>query len=296
MDFNKKTWQWIVLIFLALIWGSSFILMKKSLLTFSFMQVGSMRIFFAFLFFIPFIIKKFKNLNRKNIISILIVGFIGNAIPAVLFAKAQTDVDSSLAGMLNATVPIFVWIIGISFYKAKTKFINMVGLFIGLIGAAGLIIKDYTNVFENFNLYALYILVATLFYGINTNEVKYKLHHLDAMSVTALAFLFIGPTAGFYLLFEDFSTAIANPKFYESLLYVVILAFFSSFIAVVIFNKLIKFTSAIFAASVTYIIPIFAIIFGLIDGETITVFQIIFMIIIFAGVFLIKNKKLIKND
>ncbi len=290
MDLNKKSWQWTILIGLSLIWGSSFILMKKGLESFSFMQVATMRMFFAFIFFIPFIIKKVKNLSRKNIVSLLIVAFAGNAIPAVLFTKAQTHLDSSLAGMLNTVVPLFVWIIGISFYKAKTKLISVVGLIIGLIGSLGIIITDWTNIFGNFNVYAIYIVFATLLYGISTNEVKYKLKDLDGISITALAFLFVGPVSGFYLLFEDFSEAVATPDFYKNLFYVIILAFFSSFIAVALFNILIKHTTAIFAASVTYIIPVVAIAFGIFDGEIITIYQILSMVVVFGGVYLINKK------
>lgn len=290
MNLNKKTWQWVALIVLAIIWGSSFILMKKGLESFSFMQVGAMRMFFAFLFFIPFIIKKLKKLGKKNIISIIIIGFVGNAIPAILYSKAQTQIDSSIAGMLNATTPIFVWLVGIGFYKAKTKLINILGLFIGLIGSMGLVVKDFSNIAQNFNVFIIYIVIATLFYGISTNETKFKLANLDGIAITALAFLFVGPASGAYLLFSDFSPALATPDFYQNLFYVILLAFFSSFIAVALFNLLIKSTTTIFAASVTYLIPIVAIIWGVIDGETVTIIQIIAMLITLAGVYLINKK------
>jgi len=273
-----------MLIGLSLIWGSSFILMKKGLETFSFQQVATMRMLFAFILFLPFIIKRIKKLNKKNIGSILVVGFIGNAIPALLFTKAQTHLDSSLAGMLNTTVPLFVWILGIIFYKTKTKLLSIIGLIIGLVGSLGMIITDFRDIFGNFNMYAIYIIIATLMYAVNTNEVKHKLKDLDGISITALAFLFVGPISGFYLLFEDFSGALAF----------IILAFFSSFIAVALFNILIKNTTAIFAASVTYLIPVVAIVLGFFDGEIITIYQLLSMGIIFGGVYLINKKKVLK--
>jgi len=290
MDLTKKSWQWIMLIALSVIWGSSFILMKKGLESFDYMQVGAMRMFFAFIFFIPFIIKRIKKLNRKNILPILVVGFIGNAIPSVLFTKAEIHLDSSIAGMLNSTVPLFVWIIGIIFYKNKTKLFNVIGLLIGLIGTLGIIITDFSNILGNFNVYAIYVIIATLFYGINTNVVKYQLNDLDGISITSLAFLLVGPPSGLYLLFSDFSGALASPVFYNSLFYIIILAFFSSFIAVALFNILIKHTTTIFAASVTYLIPIAAIGFGLFAGEIITIYQLISMGIVLSGVYLINKK------
>lgn len=283
-----------MLIGLSLIWGSSFILMKKGLETFSFQQVATMRMLFAFILFLPFIIKRIKKLNKKNIGSILVVGFIGNAIPALLFTKAQTHLDSSLAGMLNTTVPLFVWILGIIFYKTKTKLLSIIGLIIGLVGSLGMIITDFRDIFGNFNMYAIYIIIATLMYAVNTNEVKHKLKDLDGISITALAFLFVGPISGFYLLFEDFSGALASPLFFKSLFYIIILAFFSSFIAVALFNILIKNTTAIFAASVTYLIPVVAIVLGFFDGEIITIYQLLSMGIIFGGVYLINKKKVLK--
>ncbi len=224
----------------------------------------------------------------------MVVAFIGNAIPAVLFAKGQTGIESSLSGMLNTTVPLFVWIVGILFYKTKTKLLSVVGIIIGLVGSFGMLIKDFNNFFGNFNVYAIYIIIATLMYGINTNEVKHKLQELDGISITALAFLLVGPISGFYLLFEDFSGALASPFFYRSLLSIIVLAFFSSFIAVALFNILIKHTNTIFAASVTYLIPVVAIAFGLFDGETITIYQFFSMGIVFSGVYLINKKKVLK--
>ena len=168
--------------------------------------------------------------------------------------------------------------------------INVVGILIGLLGSLGLIIKDVNSLFSGISIFALLIVLATLFYGISTNEVKVRLKKLDGISITAFTFLFVGPPAGLYLLFQDYSHAIATPNHVQNLLFVVLLAFFSSFLAVTIFNILIKHTSAIFAASVTYIIPFFAVLWGLADDETITAYQIISMVIVLTGVYLVNKK------
>ncbi len=295
MDLTKKKWQWAMLIFLAFIWGTSFILMKKGLQSYTNSQVASFRIFFTFIFFIPIFIPRIKKINKSNLKSLLIVGVIGNAIPAFLFTKAQTQIDSSLAGILNSLTPLFTLLIGLILYKSHVKLINIIGLILGFLGAVGLIYKGNPGGFEpQTGWYATLIVVATFFYGISVNEIKHKLHDLDGISIAALSFMFVGPFAGLNLLFTDLSSSFAHPQSLENLGYIVLLSFFSSVIAVVLFNILIKYTTAIFAASVTYIIPIFAILWGIFDGEKVTIMEISWILVILIGVYLVNKKKLVE--
>lgn len=292
INLENKGWQWLLLLLLASVWGASFILMKKGLASFSNMQVGAMRIFFAFLFYIPLIIVNLKKLSRRNLKSLLKVGFIGNALPALLFATAQTEISSSLAGILNSLTPIFTLFVGIIFYNSRVRFINVTGLVIGLAGAMGLVLSiNSLNTIRVNDWYALFVVLATIGYGINVNEIKFKLKELDGVAIASLGFLFIGPVAGAYLLFSDFSGAIESPHFRESLLAVTVLAFMASFMAIILMNILIKYTTAIFAASVTYIIPIFAVFWGVADGELFTAFQALWAAVILFGVYLVNLKK-----
>ena len=294
MDPGKKIWQWIVLIVLSLIWGSSFILMKKGLDAFTSNQVAAFRIFISFLAFLPIAIKHFNKLKKENIISLLIIGVIGNAIPAFLFTKAQTRIDSSLAGILNSLTPMFTLFVGLLFYKSKLLSINIAGILLGLIGAIGLV-SNGQNILAGDNSYAIFIVVATIFYGISTNEIKFKLPGMSGIAIAALSFFFIGPFAGIYLLFTDFSGAINSGVFLPSLGYIAILAIFGSFFAVMLFNTLIKYTSAIFGASVTYFIPIIAIMWGILDGEPFTFNHLLWFMVIIVGVYLVNKQKLIKT-
>ena len=292
INLNNKTWQWVTLIFMAFIWGTSFILMKKGLESYNNLQVAALRIFFSFIFLFPFLFKNLKKLTRKNFVSLLIFGFVGNAIPAFLFTTAQTQISSSLAGIINSLTPLFTLIVGVLLYRSNVKFFNVLGILIGFIGAAGLLLKKTSGAFEGINGFALLIVLATLCYGINSNVIKYKLKELSSIEIMSLGFMFIGPFAGIFLLFSDFSHAVTTENYLINLCYIAILALFSSVIALTIFNILIKYTTTIFATSVTYIIPIFAILWGLFDGEKITMFQIICIIIIFLGVYLVnKNSK-----
>ena len=268
--------------------------MKKGLDAFTSNQVAAFRIFISFLAFLPIAIKHFNKLKKENIISLLIIGVIGNAIPAFLFTKAQTRIDSSLAGILNSLTPMFTLFVGLLFYKSKLLSINIAGILLGLIGAIGLV-SNGQNILAGDNSYAIFIVVATIFYGISTNEIKFKLPGMSGIAIAALSFFFIGPFAGIYLLFTDFSGAINSGVFLPSLGYIAILAIFGSFFAVMLFNTLIKYTSAIFGASVTYFIPIIAIMWGILDGEPFTFNHLLWFMVIIVGVYLVNKQKLIKT-
>ncbi len=292
INFENKGWQWATLIFLSLIWGSSFILMKKGLRSFSHDQVAALRLFISFIAFIPFGIKNLKKINKKNIVSLLVVGFIGSGAPAFLFAKAQTQVDSSMAGILNSLTPLFTLIIGLIFYKSTAKLINALGIVLGLIGAFGLILQSTNGgvIVDKINYYGLFIIAATICYGINVNQVRYKIKGLTGLELTSLAFMFIGPLAGIYLLFSDFSNALITNDYLLNLGFIAILAVVGTVLALVIFNTLIQHTSAIFGSSVTYIIPVFAIMWGLFDGETLSILQFFWIALIITGVYLVNKK------
>jgi len=289
IQLENKSVQWAVLLFLSLIWGSSFILMKKGLESYSNMQVAAFRIFFSFIFLLPFIIRHIGAVKRDNIRSLIIVGFVGFAIPAVLFTKAQTRIDSSLAGMLNSLTPLFTLVVGLLIYRSPAKWINVAGLLIGLVGALGLMWQGDLSVFREINLFSLFVVAATLCYGINVNEVKYKLSGLTSIQITSLAFLFTGPIAGIYLLMTDLSPASAIPGHLLNLGYIALLALFSSVIAVIVFNQLIKQTTPLFASSVTYIIPLFAVMWGIADGEQVRLLQLAWIGVIMAGVCLVNK-------
>ncbi|MBI9069027.1 MAG: DMT family transporter [Salinivirgaceae bacterium] len=291
-DLSKKAWQWTVLFTLALVWGSSFILMKKGLRSFEFGQVAALRVFFGFLVLAPLFLRKIKKLNRKNIIHIIISGYAGIFFPAFLFAKAQTEINSSLAGMINSLAPFFALIFGVLLYKNKPGKYQVLGILLGLVGAIGLISDG--NIFESFgtiNGYALYVVLATFGYGINANQIRFKLRDFNGVEITILSFLFIGPPAGIYLLFSDFSMLTTSPTWAIDLSFIFMLSFLGSVIALFFFNSLVQYTSALFATSVTYIIPFFAIIWGVFDDEKITIVQVASIMIALFGVWLVNKKK-----
>jgi drug/metabolite transporter (DMT)-like permease len=294
MKFESKIIQWTVLITLAFVWGSSFILMKRGLESFSNTQVASLRLLIACLFLIPFGFPHIKLLLGKKAPFIIAVGVLGNGIPAFLFTKAQMGLSSALTGMLNSLTPLFTLLLGVAVFHMKIKFHNVLGIFIGLLGAAGLIYANTgANLFGDFK-YASFVVLATVLYAFSVNIIKRHLAEVPSVQIASLAFMFVGPFAGIYLFaFTDFTEVFKQaPKAWSSLGYISVLAVMGSALSVIVFNMLIKKTSAIFAASVTYIIPVFAMLWGIFDGETITFNQILFIGVILAGVYLVNKREL----
>ncbi|MGA2407057.1 MAG: DMT family transporter [Bacteroidales bacterium] len=287
---KRKIWHWIVLTTLSLIWGTSYILMKKGLESFSSFQVGSLRILITFLVLLPIAIRNLAKLNRDNILSVLIIGFLGNVIPAFLFPVAQTKISSSLAGMLNSLSPVFTLIIGIIIYKRIAIKIQIAGVILGLIGAAGLL---YTGSFT-FNLYGLFVVLATILTGFSSNEVS-KVKGLNGIQVTSLAFFVISPVAICYLLFSDFSSALETENWVRNFIFIAILAILGSATAQALFYVLIRDTSPLFASTVSYFIPIVATIWGLSDNEHLTSSMLISVIFVFVGVYIINRPDFLKK-
>jgi drug/metabolite transporter (DMT)-like permease len=290
-DLSKKLWQWLAMLFLALVWGSSFILMKKGLLAFSFTQVAGIRVFFGFILLIPVIIRHFSKVNKTNLKTIAVVGYAGIFFPAFLFALAQTHISSALSGMLNSTATLFALVLGIIFYKNRPLPNQIFGVIVGFVGALALITGGDFGAIFGVNSYALFVIIATIGYGINVNEVRFKLPSMNGIQVTALSFLLVGPIGGIILLFTDFTPAFESPFFWQSLLAVLTLSTLGSVLSLFVFNNLIRHTSALFATSVTYVIPFFAILWGLFDGETINAVQIGGIVIVLLGVYLVNIKK-----
>jgi drug/metabolite transporter (DMT)-like permease len=287
---KRKIWHWLALLILSLIWGTSYILMKKGLESFSPYQVGALRIVITFICLLPVALRHFHHLNKTNILSIIIIGLFGSVIPAFLFPLAETKISSSLAGMLNSLSPVFTLVFGITIYKRKAIGTQIAGVFLGLLGAAGLL---STGSFT-FNLYGLLVVLATILSGISSNEVS-KVKELNGIKITALSFFVTSPLAIIYLLFSDLSVPVHTENWVRNLSYIGILAIFGSAIALVIYYLLIRNTSPIFASSVTYFIPIVATLWGLADNEQFYSSMLISIVFIFAGVFIINRPDFYKK-
>jgi len=289
---DNRFFGWMLLIVLALIWGSSFILIKKGLQVYDPGEVAGIRILAASFFLLPWAVTNINKVNKGNLKYLFFIGMAGSFIPAFLFAKAQTKIDSSLAGVLNALTPFFVLMIGAIYFGQLIYRRQSIGLTIGFIGTVVLVMAGSGGLVENINLYVLFVVLATIFYGINVNIIKFKLVGLRALTITSISLLIVLPFAAIYLFgFTDFMYKLINVEgALFSLGLVVLLGVMGTAIALVLFNKLVQITTTIFTSSVTYLIPLVAVLWGFLDGEILLFAHYSGMVIIFVGVFITNRK------
>lgn len=270
---------------LALIWGSSFILIKKSLIALSPVQVGTLRVIISMIVLLPFAWTRKNEFFSAPKAWIFAVGVIGSAIPAVLFSYAQTKIESSLAGLLNTLTPIWVIIFGVLFFSLSVTKYKVLGVGLGFIGALILILFSTDGEFTNV-LYGLLILVATFCYATSVNIIKAKLATVSALTTTVYSYILAGILVSPIFIYTWDAELIQSSGFTTSLVSVCVLAVFGTAFGSVIFFRLIQRTDPVFSSMVTYLIPIVALAWGFWDGESITVFHLIGIVVILAGVWL----------
>ncbi len=283
----------VLLAILSLIWGSSFILIKRGLDVFSAGEVGALRIVAASVFLLPLAVKGIRSTEKKHWKFLLAVGFFGSLLPSFLFATAQTEIPSSVAGILNALTPLFTMLIGAIFFSQKFTNQTIFGLIIGFVGTIILIMAGSGGDISSLNYYAFYVVLATIFYGANLNLIKFRIPDLNAKTITSLSLALVGPMAAAYLFIKtDFLYKLYEVDGgLEAAGAVILLGVVGTAIALILFNKLVKITSPVFTSSVTYIIPIVAVIWGLLDGEFLYSGHYIGMVAIILGVYLANRKK-----
>ena len=288
---------WILFIGLAIIWGSSFILMKRGLQSFSYTQVGTLRVSIAALFMAVIGFRHFKHFRKKDLISLTIVGFLGNAIPYVLFPLAVNHLDSGVVGIINSLVPLFTVLIGGWFFGQKATDTQWQGVAVGLLGAVILILPMNSILQGGFSIegelgYGLFGVLATMMYGTSVNTLKSKLPHLKALTVTTLSLATAAPfTIVFSLASGVHEVFLNDPQAWPNFGFIAILGVIGSGIAVIMFNYLIQITTALFSSSVTYAIPVVAVLWGLWDGEQIIWNHLLGLGVIITGIYLVNKKK-----
>ncbi|WP_313270363.1 DMT family transporter [Epilithonimonas vandammei] len=127
---NTEKLKWILLIGLSVIWGSSFILIKKSLEHFNPYEVGALRVLISGLVLMPYAVSKIKQFPRKHMKWLIIAAVSGNFIPMFLFPIAETQITSSIAGIINSMMPIFVIIVGSLVWKFSTTRKQLLGVLV----------------------------------------------------------------------------------------------------------------------------------------------------------------------
>ena len=288
---NKQFGNWIIFIALSIIWGSSFVLMKEGLRFLSAYQVASLRIIASGIVLLPVALRNFHGIPRNKIGYVFLSGLLGSLLPAYLFCVAEEKIESSLAGVLNSLTPIFVLIFGAWLYKIKTSRLKIFGIIISL-GGCFLLFFTQSGFAQNSHAFHIFLVVlATICYGINVNMVARHLHHVPSLQIAAMA-LFLNSIPAFLVLFFTgyFTSDFSHRGILISSGYSILLGVFGTAIASVIFYMLIKRAGAIFSSMTTYAIPVVAIIWGILYGETIGLMQVLGLIIILAGVYLVNKK------
>ncbi|MGO2102928.1 MAG: DMT family transporter [Psychroflexus halocasei] len=289
--------KWFFLITLSLLWGSSFILIKKSLLGLTPIQLGAVRVLITGIVLILFGFRKLKQLNKQQWFWVGLSGFIGTFFPSILFAYAETEIDSAIASILNSTVPLLALIVGLSFFGAAFIRKQFIGVFIGLIGSVLLIFAGASlNPDQNY-WFSIFPIIASVMYAFNANIIKKYLQNVSALGIATGSFLILIPVSIVVLFATDFFTAekLQSPETHQALIYVSALAVLGTAFAKIIFNRLIQISNPVFTTSVTYLIPIIALSWGFLDGEQFNLKQFGAGLIILLGVYLANKKKRLKN-
>ncbi|MEL1231410.1 MAG: EamA family transporter [Candidatus Neomarinimicrobiota bacterium] len=277
---NLAIRKWGTLIILSIIWGSSYILIKKGLTGLTPIQLGSLRVIVTTILIAPIGYQKIKKIPKEKLKWVAFSAFVGSFLPAYLFAFAETEISSSVTAVM-------VIIFGEELLRKQ-----VLGVIVGFLGIIVLINNELLE--SSFSLiYVMFVIIAAFCYAVNANVLKYKLPNIPALGIVFMSFLFMFIPAFIILCFSDFpfSDFASNPLIIESIIYIIILALFGTAIAKVLYIKLLAISTPVFSVSTTYLMPIIAIFWGLLDGESFQPIQFIGTLIILMGVYLVTKKK-----
>ncbi|MEZ0005389.1 drug/metabolite transporter (DMT)-like permease [Flavobacterium sp. 28YEA47A] len=282
--------KWIILFFLSLIWGSSFILIKKGLVGLTPFQLGSLRMIFAATFLLAVGFKSLKNIKQHQWKYIAVTAMMGTFFPAFLFSLAQTQIDSSISAVLNSLTPLAALVLGALVFGLNFQRRQIFGVTIGLFGSVLLILSGAVNHPGQNYWYATLAVCGAICYAVNVNLIKKYLSDVNPLSITVGNFAVLLIPALVILFSTNFHEVAHLPNVKTSMLFVSILAVFGTCVANVLYFKLIQISSPIFASSVTYMLPIVACFWGILDGESLTLVQALGAFIVLIGIYLSAKK------
>lgn len=289
---NLAIRKWGTLIILSIIWGSSYILIKKGLTGLTPIQLGSLRVIVTTILIAPIGYQKIKKIPKEKLKWVAFSAFVGSFLPAYLFAFAETEISSSVTAVMVSLTPLFTLLISVIVFGEELLRKQVLGVIVGFLGIIVLINNELLE--SSFSLlYVMFVIIAAFCYAVNANVLKYKLPNIPALGIVFMSFLFMFIPAFIILCFSDFPFAdfASNPLIIESIIYIIILALFGTAIAKVLYIKLLAISTPVFSVSTTYLMPIIAIFWGLLDGESFQPIQFIGTLIILMGVYLVTKKK-----
>lgn len=286
---SRHEWQnWIAFIFLAFIWGGSFILIKKGLIHFTPVQVGAIRVSLSALAFIPFFFLFKIPFPKGKVLLLTTIVFLGNGLPAFLFAVAETRLGSAVTGILNSLTPVFALLVGIFFFHTPFKKHYLLGLFLGCLGIVVLMIgeKDWY-----ISSYVLYVVLGTMCYGTSANLVKRYCQDIHPLAITTVGFFPLGCISIIILwLTGGIDKMMAPESWHVSMPSLIALALVCTVLANILFYWLIQRTTAIFGSAIAYAIPCMALVWGSVDGEIISWYQFTGFAFIIAAVYTLRKQ------
>ncbi len=285
---TKEVKSFLLLLVLGVVWGSSYILIKRGLEVFSAGQVATLRLSITGLLFLPWFVKSFRQMPWADWKPLFAVGIIGNFLPFLLFALAQTRLSSSLTGIISSLTPLFTMIIGLLFFSVRITFLRATGILLGLTGAVWLVLQsgEGLQAISRQALYASLVMLATICYAFSANIAKRWLQNIPSLDISTASFVFILPFSLAWLFLSDAHALLQNREAWQALGYIALLALLGTVLASLVFYRLVQLSDAIFASSVSYIIPFVALLWGYLDGEPIGWEHIIGMGFILAGLYL----------
>lgn len=287
---ENKNLRFVYLGILALVWGSSFILIKRGLIGLTPFQLGSLRMVFAGLFLLLIGFNSLKQIQLRHWKYLALTACFGTFIPVYLFSFAQTEISSTISAILNSLTPLNTLLLGILLFKIDFQRRQIYGVFFGLVGSALLILNGAATHPDQDYRYAVLLIIASVCYALNVNFIKRYLSDLSPLSITTGNFVVLLVPAFVVLFFSGFFDAVQVEQTQDVIIYIAILGVVGTALANILFYKLIQISSPVFASSVTYLIPVVAFMWGLVDHEGLTVIQFLGAAVIMFGVYLSAKK------
>jgi len=292
LEKKEQLLGFLFLFILGLTWGSSYILIKKGLVAFSPLQVAMLRFGISGIAFLPFAFRYLYKLTSREKWGLVWIGLLGSGAPAILFALAQTRISSSMAGILSSFTPLATYLTGLLLFGLLFRFRKFWGVILGLIGALLMIVVNAQGALAGEFTFGLLVILATICYAINSNLIKHYYQNYSPFLIATVSFSLTGVPVFGLLFLTDFTSVMAeHPYAWNSLAYLVLLAVFGTVLASIVFFRLVQLTDALFASSVSYLVPIFALFWGVLDGERIEWYHFTGMVLILAGVYFSRAKK-----
>jgi len=265
--------------------------MKEGMKELTAFQVASLRIIFSGLVLLPIAFRYFKKVEGGKIWLVFLSGVLGSLLPAYLFCIAEEKIDSSLAGVLNSLTPIFVIIVGALFFSVSTSGAKVLGIIIAFSGSVLLFLSQPGFEKDNNLFHIMLVVIATIMYGVNVNMVSKYLKGMPSLQIASVALTLNSIPALAVLYFTGFfEMDLGKQEILASVGYSAILGIFGTAIASILFYQLIKRAGAVFSSLVTYGIPVVAIFWGIIYGESVGPSQFASMLLILAGVYVANMK------